>query len=242
MRGCVIVHGLTGTPACIMSLKNSISSAGFSVATPCLAGHGGTLQDLANSTWQDWYDTIRISYTELKRSCDKVYYVGISLGALLGLKLAIDEGFGVRALALLSTPLELSNLEKAAVFLVQNTPLKKIVKSVKKNLVKSVTDPEGRALYEASSLPRIPSESVFELCKLQKLILKNIKSIKNPIFMVHSKHDYVATMKNVELVKRGVSSDLIETFILNKSRHVITMDIEKENVSQKVVEFFNKNA
>lgn len=240
MYGCLVVHGLTGTPLTVASLQEKLLSRGFRVITPCLAGHGTTVEDLARVSWQDWYETVRIAYAELKRSVEKVYYVGMSLGALLGLKLANDEGWGVRALALVGTPLVLTHFEKMAVPLVKYTPLRFAIHSVKKDLEKSVGDPEGRTIYKAASLPRIPVNAVYELVALQKVVSRELKNVTNPILLVHARHDRVAPPKNVELIKKSVSSDIIETFYLENSEHVVTMDREKDAASEKVVEFFKK--
>jgi carboxylesterase len=240
MRGCIVVHGLSGTPACVNPLKEALLGAGFVVSTPCLAGHGKTLSDLDQATWQQWYETVRIAYMELSKSCEKVYYSGISLGALLGLKLAIDEGWGIRALALMATPLILSDFERLAVYVVRYTPLKYFVKSVKRNLEKSVHDPRGRMLYAQSSLPRIPVRSVYQICDLQRVVRKGLKSIASPVLLVHSKNDKVAPPGNVRILKKKISSETVETLMLNESEHVLTMDVEKDLVAKRVVEFFEK--
>jgi carboxylesterase len=238
MQGCLLVHGLSGTPACVAPLREHLTKAGFHVAAPCLKGHGGTLNDLAKSTWQDWYATVRISYSELKRSCEKVYYAGISLGALLGLKLALDEGWGVNALAVLSTPIVLSNLERLAIPAVRYSPLRFIIKSVKKDWEKSVSDPEGRRVYKETSLPRVPVPCVYQICELQGVILRELQKMENPLLAVHAKKDKVAPPKNVSLLKNKVSSDIFESLILERSEHVVTLDVEKDIIAQKIVEFF----
>jgi len=240
MRGCLVVHGLTGTPLTVSSVKDRLLQSGFHAVVPCLAGHGGTVDDLARSTWQDWYKTVRIAYTELRRSTEKVYYVGMSLGALLGLKLALDEGWGIRALALIGTPLTLTRIERFAVPLVRYTPLRFALHSIAKDFEKSVGDPEGQLIYKAASLPRIPVTSVYQLVHLQKMLLKNLKQVTNPILLVHARGDRVAPRKNVDIVKRSVSSDIVETFYLENSEHVVTMDREKATAAEKVVEFFEK--
>jgi carboxylesterase len=240
MRGCLLVHGLTGTPLTVSSIKDALLAKGFNVASPCLAGHAGTVEDLARTTWQDWYETVRISYAELRKTVEKVYYVGVSLGALLGLKLAIDEGWGVRALALMGTPLVLTRFGRLAVPLVRYTPLRFALHSVAKDYEKSVYDTEGRMLYKKASLSRIPVESVYQLVHLQEVVLKDLKSVTNPVLLVHARDDKVAPPRNVDLVKREISSDVVETAYLENSGHVITMDREKAVAAQKVVEFFEK--
>jgi carboxylesterase len=240
MDGCLIIHGLTGTPATVASLKESLMRAGYRVAVPCLAGHGMRVEDLADSTWREWYETVRISFDSLRREVGRVYCAGISLGALLSLKLALDEGWGVRALALLATPLRLSFLEAMAVPLVRYTPLRWLIKSVPKDMEKSVADPDGRVVYAQQSLPAIPTRAVFEISDLQRDIESGLGKIANPILMLHGAGDKVAPKKNIDLVRHGVKSDIVEVAIFPRSRHVITLDYDKDEVARTTVEFFKR--
>lgn len=240
MRGCVVVHGFTGTPPTVSSVKDRLINGGYTVAAPCLAGHGGSLNDLAGATWRDWYETVRIAYTELRRSSEKVYYCGISLGALLGLKLALDEGWGVRALALMGTPIVLTRFERLAIPLVRYTPLRFALHSVPKDYSKTVADPKGLELYKGMSNDRIPVSAVYQIVELQKEIARDLKKVTSPLLLIHARNDKVAPVRNVDIVRRGVSSDIVESAYLERSEHVITMDMEKDVAAQKVVEFFDK--
>ena len=146
--GCLVIHGLTGTPATVESIATPLRKRGFRIASPCLAGHGESIEDLAASTWRQWYETVHCAYTDLKKEVDVVFFAGISLGALLGLKLAIDKGWGVRGLALIGTPLKLQFLNRLAVPLVRYTPLRWAIKSVPKDYEHSILDPASRERYK----------------------------------------------------------------------------------------------
>jgi len=240
MDGCLVIHGLTGTPATVASLKESLIRAGYKVAVPCLAGHGMEVEDLAQSNWHQWYETVRISFDSLRREVSRVYCAGISLGALLSLKLALDEGWGIRAMALLATPLRLSTLEAAAVPIVRYSPLRWLIKSVPKDFEKSVADPDGRDIYMRQSLPAIPTRAVFEISDLQREIESELGRIANPILMLHGAGDKVAPRKNIDLVRSRVKSDIFEVVVFPRSRHVITLDYEKDDVARAAVEFFKR--
>lgn len=240
MNGCLVIHGLTGTPATVAVLRDRLIAAGFCVSTPCLAGHGGSSEDLARSSWRDWYETVRIAFQSLRKEAERVYYAGISLGALLGLKLAIDEGWGVRAMALLATPMRLGRLSAISIPLVRYSPLRWIIKGVPKDFEKSVGDPDGRALYEEFSLPVLPARATFELCDLVRELEGQLVRISSPLILLHGELDRVAPPSNVEFVRSRVSSDIVESAIFPRSRHVITMDSEKEEVASKVVDFFKR--
>ncbi len=85
MNGCLVIHGLTGTPGTVAVLHDALLAAGFRVAAPCLAGHGIDVQDLAASNWDQWYATVRVAFEALRRDVDRVYCAGTSLGALLAM-------------------------------------------------------------------------------------------------------------------------------------------------------------
>lgn len=239
-RGCLVVHGFTGTPATVASLSQRLLSEDFRVVAPCLAGHGGTIDDLERSSWRDWYETVRVAYAGLRREVDEVLFVGLSMGTLLGLKLAVDEGWGVRALALVSTALELSLWNRVSVTLVRFTPLRYFINSIGKDATASVGDPEGRRLYLQQSLQRFPTRAVFELDDLQKVIRRELPKIHQPLLLIHARADRVTPYRNVALLKNAVASPMIETVILERSRHVIPLDCEQVAAAEHVVEFFNR--
>lgn len=242
MNGCLVIHGLTGTPGTVAILHDALLAAGFRVSAPCLAGHGTDIEELSRSTWEDWYATVRVAFEALRRDVDRVYCAGISLGALLALKLALDEGWGVRALALMSTPLRFSLLNRMAVPAVRYSPLRWLLRAIPKDMESSVADPEGRARYEELSLPMIPTSSVFEISRAQRELRGKLGRVTSPVLLLHGAHDTVAPLENVGLVKDAVSSDIVETIILPRSRHVITMDYEKDRVAMETMDFFHRFA
>lgn len=239
-KGCLIIHGLTGTPATVSFLRQAFLEAGFIISVPCLAGHGSTPDELSRTSWQDWYETIRISYGALRKETDRVFCAGISLGALLAMKLAVDEGWGIRAMALMATPLELPFYQRCAAHVVKYSPLRFVIKNVSKDYEKSVADENGRLLYEQMSFSKIPVNAVFEIQKLQREVLGNLEKISNPTLLLHGRHDKVVKPSNIDLFAAKASSSVIEVKIFDNSRHVLTMDSEKKEVAETIVEFFGK--
>ncbi|MBI4212603.1 MAG: alpha/beta fold hydrolase [Deltaproteobacteria bacterium] len=238
MNTCLIVHGVTGTPQTVAPLAEAMRENGYFVDSPCLSGHGQSLERLEASRWEEWYDGVRQSYKVLREKSDRIFYTGISLGALLGLKLAIDEGKNLSGLALLATPLEISWCNRLLTAMVRYTPMRAVVRSVAKNFEQSVADPEGRRLYRQYSLPRLPAHSVFELSDLQQELLPNLHRIVCPTLIVHALQDNVAPYSNVALLQKELRSTQPEVVTLTRSRHVITLDYEKDVVAKAVLQFF----
>lgn len=240
-KGCLIVHGLTASPATVTPLAEALLKDGYRVTTPLLAGHNGTLDDVGRSTWQQWYETVRVAFRELRRNVDVVYYAGLSLGALLGLKLAADEGWGVRALALLSTPLTLNRWNNFLIPVARHTPLQYLIPSTPKNWEHSVGDPEGLRIYQNNSFSRFPSRAAFQLADLQGVVRRELPRIKNPLLLVHATHDRVSPYRNVALVQKLAGSETVEVTTLTKSQHVVTLDAEKDIMAKAVIQFFKRH-
>jgi carboxylesterase len=238
MRGALLIHGLTETPACVGPLKDRLEEAGFVTLAPCLAGHGGTIDDLARSTWQEWYASVQAAYELLRRAADAISVVGISLGALLCLKLALEDGIDLRALALLATPLTVRPVIRLALPFVRSAPLRYVLRAVPKDYSKSAADPWGRKFYREHSLKRIPIAAVSQIAELQHHLIPQLRHITKPILIVHAQHDLVAPPENMELLRRSVGSSIVETLELTKSRHVVTLDVERELIAERVIRFF----
>lgn len=239
MRGAIIIHGLTGTPATMAPLSEALGKAGLKILTPLLAGHGTSAEDLKKTQWKEWYKNVCSSYDILKNSCDEIFCVGMSLGSLLTLKLALDRSRPLKKISCLSLPLKLTPfLEKFLLPFSHLPPLRNIIKYAKKDWTSGVAEKEGRNIYQNASYSKIPVHSVWELQKLQRNIIKNLRDLKVPTLLIHSKNDRVAPPLNVDLFCRSVSRIKPEILWLERSEHVITLDMEKDLVVQKVSDYF----
>ena len=80
-------------------------------ATPCCAassdGHCGTVDELRNSTWQQWYKSVEAAHDRLKQHCDTIIAGGLSMGGILAVHLAQNRPSEVHGLALYAPTLKL---------------------------------------------------------------------------------------------------------------------------------------
>ena len=98
--GFLLIHGLGGTPIEMRYIAQGLARAGHTVHVPQLAGHCGSVDDLTNTGWIDWYDTVEEEHRLLREKCDKVIAGGLSMGAILALHHAAQHPQDVSALAL----------------------------------------------------------------------------------------------------------------------------------------------
>ncbi|MBI2092763.1 MAG: alpha/beta fold hydrolase [Deltaproteobacteria bacterium] len=239
MRGVILIHGLTGTPATMAPLAEAFGKAGYKVITPILAGHGETPKKLSAIKWNEWYDDVCKAYDALTTDAGEIYCAGISLGSLLALKLALDKRRPLKKIAALSTPLKLSPLlEKMILPLTHIPPLRFFLKYSKKDWKEGVLDEIGREIYKNASYPKMPVKSVWELQKLQKDLLKNLPQLKTPVLLIHSIKDKVALPLNVALFRKISKLAPPKVLWLENSHHVVTLDTEKELVAEYILNFF----
>ena len=88
--GVLLLHGLTGSPAEMRLLGESLAEAGFTVLAVRLPGHGTIPEDLERMTAGDWLSAAMDGYAVLASDARvrRIAVVGHSMGALLALMLA----------------------------------------------------------------------------------------------------------------------------------------------------------
>ena len=99
----LLIHGLTGTPAEMRFVGNGLNRAGFTVLGMQLAGHCGDEADLLATGWRDWYASVVDAAARLRDEVDHLFVAGLSMGAVLALKLAIDRPREVDGVGLYGT-------------------------------------------------------------------------------------------------------------------------------------------
>lgn len=239
-KGCLIVHGLTGTPANMESVVLALKSRGYIVKAPLLAGHGGNLEMLMQTRWPDWYASVLAAWRDLSKQADEIYFVGLSMGALLGLKLAADLGNSLKAAAILAPPFVVRPIFRCVVLPgVRYTPLRFVIRSVAKNFEKSVCNAQGREFYRRNSIARMPASGVFSCQDLVRLLRKSdLKKIRQPLLLLQGRRDHLADPRGLLQIKKGVSSSKVDLVLLDRSAHVLTVDEEKEEVARRIIDFF----
>ena len=99
--GVLLIHGLTGTPTEMKPVSRYLKHLGYKVELPLIAGHGAGHEELLETKWQDWLDSVRQPLNILTAECEQVVIVGLSVGGLLGVLLAAENP-RVNCLVLLS--------------------------------------------------------------------------------------------------------------------------------------------
>ena len=82
--GVLFVHGIQGSPSQFDFLLRRLPDS-VKVNNLLLPGHGETIREFRNSGSAQWLPAVKEAAQEMKSQCDRLYFVGHSMGCLLGL-------------------------------------------------------------------------------------------------------------------------------------------------------------
>ena len=225
--GCLLIHGFRSCPWEMREYGYYLNSLGFSVHICLLPGHGTDPQDLISVKWDQWLQLVEDSYKDLQKRCKKIFVAGLSTGGSLALYLAsIHQVDGIIALA-------------PGLFLKQRFAfLSHILKYVWK-YKKIKSGPDVSITIDSKVYPKVPVASVSQLLQLFKALKKRLSKIKVPVLIVYSPQDHVVKTKSSRKIFNSISSKNKQLLQLEKSYHILTMDIEKEQVFSESGKFIN---
>lgn len=253
-NGVLLIHGLTGTPNEMRILAKGLNRAGFSVYAVQLAGHCGSEADLNQTTWQDWYKSVEAGADYLAKQVDNLFVAGLSMGALLALKLAADrpqqiKGVGVFGATFRYDGWSMPFWAKKLFFLL--VLLKRLGLFQKVSFIEKppygLKDERIRATVSesmlsgdsaAAGLAGNPFPALAEMQLLAKTVRKQLPQVTTPCLIMHAKNDDIANINtNARLVEKSVSGPTT-LIALENSYHMITIDSERREVIRAASAFF----
>ncbi|MEO0672203.1 MAG: alpha/beta fold hydrolase [Pseudomonadota bacterium] len=247
--GFLLVHGLGGTPMEMRYLALGLSKAGYTVVVPQLAGHGGTEEDIRNSTWQDWYASVDAEFSKLKDECDQVFVCGLSGGAVLSLNLAADRGSDLAGLLLLAPTFKLDGwsipwyarwfdlvLTKGFANLipfVEREPYGIKDHRLRHMVAEALSNQDTQA---EAGLYCTPGGTILELRWLTDVVKRKLPGIKLPTMIMHPRFDDRASLANTAFLQRHLGG-LVETIVLDDCYHIVTIDRQRDVVLDRAKRF-----
>jgi carboxylesterase len=244
-RGVLCLHGITGTPFEVRPLAEALGRRGCTVVAPMLAGHGGTLRDLAASGWRDWLRSAEEALEDLRARVGggPVAICGFSMGGLLALRLAHLYPERVSALVVMSTPLRLRRFQVAGIRALARLPIDyraHPAACVPKFAGSDISDDDLR--YENPGLRAFPIAALEALLDLMDTVRADLSAIRTPVLVVHGRQDHTVPMEDSLELTGCLGSDVIERLWLDKSFHIVTLDVERDTVIDGVTRFLAQHA
>lgn len=228
--GVLLCHGFTGMPGSLQPWADRLVQEGFSVRLPLLPGHGTRWQDANRTTFDDWLGEVTAALADLRERCRAVVVGGLSMGGTLALRLAELHPDAVAGLVLVN-PAVLTRRRDAKFSAV----LKYVVPSMP-GIAGSIAKPD----VVEPGYSRVPVRAFDSLRRAWTVVRNDLPRINAPTLLLHSRTDPVVEPENSAVVLAGISSTDVTEIVLEKSRHVATLDYDAELIHDASVAFIRR--
>jgi carboxylesterase len=225
--GVLLVHGFTGSPASMRPWGEFLHSKGFTVRVPLLPGHGTHPENLNKVKWQEWPAKVEFELSELRKSCDQIFLVGLSMGGGTVLNVAASHNETLRGLILVNPMIHVKGVPVELAFFMSR--LQKMRTSVGDDIKRPGVTEWG---YDA-----LPTRGVYQLLKMLRITRRNLKNVTVPVQLFHSVEDHTLPVTNTEIILDEIGSTNKTRIELVNSYHVATMDYDQEVIFQNSLTF-----
>jgi carboxylesterase len=216
--GVLMIHGFTGSPATVEPWARGLAADGYTVSVPRLAGHGTRWEDLNETRWQDWYQSVEAAFLELRERCDRIFVAGFSVGGALALKLAQIRGSEIEGVLLLNP----SIFDERKIY-----HLLPIVKHLIPSLKSGAMD-VNKPNPVRHSYGRLPLKALDSLRGLWNSVESELYLVTTPLMVSYSVNDHVVDPRNSETIIDNVYSADIREVIFERSFHNVALDYEAD--------------
>ena len=222
--GALVLHGLTGSTQSVAGLGAALEAAGFDVEAPMLPGHGTSPEDLAGCGWSDWTAAAEQAYRRLPAP---VLAVGLSMGGALaaGVAAAHPEVRGLAVVNPLVDPPAPAFLDTLQAFLDAGERFLPGIGS-------DINDPgEKEEAYD-----RLPVAALLSMGRGLHDLRPRLAEIRCPVLILTARHDHVVPAVSSDVLAEAVSGP-VERVWLEHSAHVATLDLDRDELEHRVVDF-----
>ncbi len=192
----LFVHGIQGSPAQFRFLTERLPGD-IRIRNLLLPGHGADVKAFRRSGREQWLAAVRQAAGELRRQCDRLIFVGHSMGCLLGLETERECPGTFAGMVLLCCPFHIRPTARhfRNGFLASRPE-------------RATDDAFVRAAREANSVTAVhPAQYLtcarpyLELLRLMRNVRKNSMVPACPVRFIFSERDEVVSLRSARFVR-----------------------------------------
>jgi len=226
-RGALVLHGFTGNPQSMRGLALALADAGFTVELPLLPGHGTQIEDMLDTTWEDWSAAAEKAYNDLAARSDGVVVVGLSMGGMLSVWLA-EHHPEIAAIAVVNPLLSPPDADTLGFIQAMVDGGDEVAPGIGSDIAM-----EGAV---EAAYPGLPLRATLSLFGAAAEVEKALDQVTCPVLVFTSVQDHVVdTVSSQKLVERAKGP--VEQVMLERSFHVATLDWDKDEIEARTVAF-----
>lgn len=250
--GVVLLHGLGGTPVEMRPVAKGFSRAGFAALCPRLSGHGGGESELKAARWEQWEADAVAALERLRARGKPTFIGGLSMGAVLSLRVAamrldlvdglllfaptfVYDGWAMPWYRFLLKLLIDTPIGRNYSFL-ERHPYGLKDERIRARIVRAMTEGAKSGDSGEAGLLGTPSQAARQLWRLCDATAPLLPRIIAPAFLAHARDDDLASLANAERVMRKLGGR-VEALVLEDSYHLVTIDRQAPLTIARAVAF-----
>jgi len=227
--GVLLIHGFTGAPPEMRLVGDYLHARGLTVSGPLLPGHGTSPADMNRCKWTDWTAHAAHALAELQSHCRTVFVGGLSMGAVLTLRLAARHPELAGAIAYAPA---LWTADRK----IYLSPLMKYLLPVRPVSSESdLVDPQ--ADLRLWCYAETPVFAAHELLKLLMQVRRLLPQVTCPLLVLHSMGDRSIHSDSARLTYERAGAVDKQLVTIERSGHAITVDTQWEFVADTTYRF-----
>lgn len=241
--GVLLVHGFTGSPHEMAPLGRPLADAGWDVLGVRLPGHGAADRGEPNER-EAWAGAVRLGFETLvaRHGPGHVAIAGLSMGSLLAIDLALAERERIAALVALSPAIALPARRSAALRGVGWVATEGVRAIALPRPASDIRDTEALASHPVAGPVTVGAALSFDLLRreVRRRVRREGGSFPRPLLVVHARRDRVCPLRGARWLARRMPAAAPELHVLERSGHVIPVDLEGAHAAALVIDFLDR--
>ncbi|MFD1708590.1 alpha/beta hydrolase [Siminovitchia sediminis] len=225
-RAVLLLHGFTGNTADVRMLGRFLEKNGYTCHAPLYKGHGVPPEELVKTGPDDWWKDVMDGYNCLKEEgYQEIAVAGLSLGGVFSLKLGYTVP--VKGIVPMCAPTYIKDEEVLYQEVLQYAKEYKQFEGKSKDQIE-------QEMREFTDKPRHMLDLLGEL---NADVKSQVDMIYAPLFVVQARHDQIVGPGSAEYIYEQAASNQKDIKWYEKSGHIITLDVEKEQLYEDILQF-----
>jgi carboxylesterase len=248
----ILLHGLCGSQLELGSIPKQLKKAGCTVIPLAIDNYSASLTNpRVSPDWEEWCAVVESRIARLKEEFKTVSICGLSMGATLALAVAARSS-ELLSLVLLSPVLQYDGwsvpwYQKLLTVVydlgIRNWSYKESPPYGIKNFdmrrrVASALEKDGIAAVGAAS---IPARHLRAALRMIAYVRESLPLVRADTLIIHSIDDETASPRNAEMILQNITSEVRKVVWLGDCYHIITVDNEREIVTNETVMFIKRS-
>lgn len=248
----ILLHGLCGSQLEMGSIPKQLKKAGCAVIPLAIDNYSASLTNpRVSPNWEDWCATVESKVSRLKEEFKTVSICGLSMGATLALAVAARSS-ELLSVVLLSPVLQYDGwsvpwyqrlLTVVYDLGFRNWSYKESEPYGIKNFdmrrrVANALEKDGVAAVGAAS---IPARHLRAALSMISYVRQSLPLVRADTLIIHSIDDETASPRNAEVIQQRIGSEVRKVIWLGDCYHIITVDNEREIVTNETVMFIKRS-